>query len=54
MNELFAPYIAIGAVMLSIFYAAWHEARAKNTRDARLLSAMGVVSLIGSAVASMS
>jgi len=53
MIDLVAPDLAFGAlvVALVILYAAWHETRAKNTRDARLLAAMGFAGLIGSAVA---
>lgn len=53
MNDLIAPDVAIGALALTlaILYTAWHETREKNTRDARLLTAMGAVSLMGSAAA---
>jgi len=53
MNELIAPDMAIGALALtiSILYAAWHEFKNRNRRDARLLAAVGAFSLIGSAVA---
>lgn len=52
MNDLIAPDMAIGALVLAlvILYAAWQETRARNTRDARLLVAVGAVSLMGSAV----
>ena len=51
MNELIAPDIAFGSltVALAILYAAWHEYTEKNRRDANLLAAVGVVSLMGSA-----
>ncbi len=53
MNELMAPDIATGAFALAcaVSYAAWHECRQKNHRDAKLLSAIGALSLIGSAMA---
>lgn len=53
MNDLMAPDMAIGALVLStvILYGAWQESRARNTRDARLMAALGSVSLLGSAVA---
>ena len=53
MSDLIAPDMAIGAlaVALAILYGAWHETRAKNARDARLLAAVGAVSLMGSAAA---
>jgi hypothetical protein len=53
MNELIAPDLAIGALALAlaILYAAWHETRAKNMRDAALLAGVGTASLLGSAVA---
>lgn len=53
MNELMAPDIATGAFALAcaVSYAAWHEYRQKNHRDAKLLSAIGALSLIGSAMA---
>ena len=45
--------MAIGSLVLSvvIFYAAWQETRARNTRDTRLTAALGSVSLMGGAVA---
>lgn len=53
MNELIAPDAAIGALALAmaVLYAAWHEYAAKNQRDARLLFAVGSISLVGSAAA---
>jgi hypothetical protein len=53
MNELVPPDVAIGALVLAvvILYAAWHEYKAQNRRDASLLAAVGTVSLIGSAMA---
>jgi hypothetical protein len=49
MVDLIAPDAALGALALSavILYAAWHEARAQNTRDAKLLGAVGALSLLG-------
>ncbi len=53
MNELAVPDVAIGALALAaaVLYAAWHEYAAKNTRDAKLLFAVGTISLMGSAAA---
>ena len=53
MNELVAPDLAIGALTLAlvILYAAWHEYKETNRRDAKFLAAVGTVSLIGSAMA---
>ena len=53
MNDLMPPDMTIGALALAlvILYTAWQEARARNTRDAKLLTAVGAVSLMGSAVA---
>ena len=53
MNNIIAPDVAIGALALTlvVLYAAWHEAKAKNIRDARLLAAVGAVSLMGGAAA---
>lgn len=53
MINLVASDLAFGAlvVALVILYAAWHEASAKNARDASLLAAMGFAGLLGSAVA---
>ena len=53
MNELVAPDMAIGALALAaaVLYAAWHEYAAKNPRDAKLLAAVGAISLMGSATA---
>lgn len=53
MNDFAVPDMALGALALAIavLYAAWHETRAKNTRDAKLLATVGAVTLLGSAVA---
>jgi hypothetical protein len=53
MNNLIAPDAAYGALALAaaLLYAAWHEFSAKNQRDAKLLTAVGAVSLAGSAAA---
>jgi len=53
MNELVAPDWAFGGLALAsvVVYAAWHEYSAKNHRDAKLLAAIGVFSLMGSALA---
>lgn len=55
MTDLTAPDIASGALALAfaVLYAAWHEARATNTRDAKLLAAVGTASLMGSVAAWM-
>ncbi len=53
MNDLIVPDRAIGGLVVafSILYAAWHAYKERNRRDARLLAAVGAMSLIGSAVA---
>lgn len=53
MNDFIAPDMATGALALAlvILYAAWHEYKESNRRDAKLLAAVGAVSLMGSAVA---
>lgn len=53
MNELIPPDGAIGALALAliILYAAWHEYKERNRRDASLLAVVGALGLIGSAVA---
>ena len=53
MNEIVAPDMAIAALALAaaVLYAAWHEYAAKNQRDAKLLTAVGAISLMGSAIA---
>ena len=53
MNELAVPGIAIGALTLAaaVLYAAWHEYATKNNRDAKLLAAVGAISLVGGAAA---
>jgi len=45
--------MAIGAlaVAAAILYAAWHEYTKKNQRDAKLLAAVGALSLVGGVVA---
>jgi hypothetical protein len=53
MNNLIALDIKFGALALAlaIFYAAWHDYRADNRRDAKLLTAVGSLALVGTAVA---
>ncbi|MHB8951062.1 MAG: hypothetical protein ACYC4S_18735 [Rhodoferax sp.] len=53
MNDVITPDMAIATLTLAlaILYAAWHEGRARNTRDAKLLTAIGTVSLMGSVAA---
>jgi hypothetical protein len=53
MGDLIAPDVAIGALAMAvaILYAAWYEYRAVNLRDARMLAAVGALSLVGSAAA---
>lgn len=53
MNELAAPDMVIGGLALAaaVLYAAWYEYTAKNQRDAKLLTAVGAVSLMGCAMA---
>jgi hypothetical protein len=51
MSDFVPPDMAVGGLIFAaaVLYAAWHEYAGKNQRDARLLSATGAVSLIGSA-----
>jgi hypothetical protein len=53
MIDVLIPDAALGAMALAfaVLYGAWHEHAAKNPRDARLLTALGVASLAGSALA---
>ncbi|WP_210542789.1 hypothetical protein [Rhodoferax sp. PAMC 29310] len=51
MNNLIALDIKFGALALAIFYATWHDYRADNRRDAKLLTAVGSLALVGTAVA---
>lgn len=53
MNNLIALDITFGALALAlaIFYAAWHDYRADNRRDAKLLTAVGSIALAGTAMA---
>lgn len=53
MNNLMDLDIALGATALAlvILYAAWHDYKADNRRDAKLLTAVGSLALVGSAVA---
>lgn len=55
MTDLNVPDAALGALALAsaVLYAAWHEYRARNPRDARVLAAVGAASLLGGAVAWM-
>lgn len=52
MIDVTVPDVAVGAFALVavILYAAWHEYRLHNLRDARLLAAVGASGLAGSAV----
>ncbi len=51
MNDIMAPDWAIGLLALAsaILYGAWHEYDAQNHRDAKLLAAVGAVSVMASA-----
>lgn len=53
MNDLTALNLAFGAtaLALAVLYAAWHDYKADNRRDAKLLTAVGSLALVGSAVA---
>lgn len=53
MINLVAPDMAIGGMALAatVLYAAWYEYATKNPRDAKLLAAVGAISLMGSATA---
>ena len=52
MSEFGAPDAATGilALAISILYAAWHEYKARNQRDSRVLAVLGVASAVGGAV----
>ncbi len=52
MNDFVPPDILYGFLILGgvTLYAAWHEFKAKNQRDANLLAAVGVAGLLGGAV----
>ena len=51
MSDFVPPDMAIGGLIFAaaVLYAAWHEHRRSNPRDARLLAATGGLSLLGSA-----
>ncbi len=51
MNESEIPNLAIGAFALAaaILYAAWDAYATQNPRDAKMLFAIGSVSLVGGA-----
>ena len=51
MTELAAPPVALGglAMAMALLYAAWHEYKQENERDAKLLVCTGAVSLMGTA-----
>jgi hypothetical protein len=53
MNNLMDLDIALGATALAIavLYAAWHDYKTDNRRDAKLLTVVGSLALVGSAVA---
>ena len=53
MSASISPDVALGALALAvaILYAAWYETGVKNPSDAKLLAAVGAVSLLGSAAA---
>ncbi|WP_158270163.1 hypothetical protein [Limnohabitans sp. T6-20] len=53
MFDLAAPDTALGilVVAVAILYSAWHDYRAGNSRDARLLTTLGAVSLMGGTLA---
>jgi hypothetical protein len=53
LNDIIAPDMAIGALLMSaaVLYAAWHEYSVKNHRDAKLLVAVGALSLSSGAAA---
>jgi hypothetical protein len=52
MIDFTAPDMVIGALAsaLAVIYAAWHEYKVRNQRDAKLLAAVGLASLLGCAV----
>lgn len=53
MNSLIDLDIALGAtaLALAVLYAAWHDYKTDNRRDAKLLTAVGSMALAASAVA---
>jgi hypothetical protein len=53
MNDFIAADVAIGglALAVAVLHASWQEFAAKKRRDAKLLAAVGAVSLLGSAAA---
>lgn len=53
MDNVAAIDISFGALALAlaILCAAWHEYKSSNPRDAKLLTVIGSLSLVGSAVA---
>lgn len=52
MNDFSPPDIIYGFLILGAvtLFAAWHEFKAKNQRDASMLAAVGVAGLLGGAV----
>ena len=53
MLDLAVPDMAWGVLGMAVgmLYSAWHDYKGGNTRDARLLAALGTVSLVGGAMA---
>ena len=53
MNNVIAMDITFGALAMAfaILYAAWHEYKTSNRRDAKLLVTVGSLARFGSAVA---
>lgn len=51
MSDFAIPGVATGSLALvaAILFAAWHEYRLRNLRDARLLAVVGASGLAGSA-----
>jgi hypothetical protein len=52
MSDLAPPDIIYGFILLSgvALFAAWHEFKSRNQRDANVLAALGVAGLLGGAV----
>jgi len=53
MFDIPAPDAALGVLTISVgmLYAAWHDYKRDNARDARLMAVIGTVSLMGSTLA---
>jgi hypothetical protein len=52
---LSTPELWVGALCLglAILYGAWHEGRSDNARDAKVLGAIGLGSVVGAVAAGL-